>query len=580
MSKGGSFNVIINQQNPDDMINNNRRFKERLNEFNERAKHIKLDPNDPDYISIQNSVTPILNFLERTHHVFINGAFKPHVPIAYQYTKYSASNPRFGSKIEFDVPPYGDFWSDMVLHIKLSGLSVVDPRDRIRYISYPGSRIGELYQFKCQGIKLDEYDYNLYGIHRQFNVPTNKQAGWDKCMGQEVPIRGFITPDPYNDMYREYKIIGNGAQTLKQNQEDLDLWIPIMFWFRDVRFAFPQIIADGQTKLTINLSQIQNLVAIEDLGGGGKYYEPTISVCDLYINNIFMQEDVFQLFLKNFNFTLMRVNTYQLNTINSANITNIKLYGIKFLIENLFVGFRPQSNLTLSQYWNKFCSLTYGEIPTPVLMKNPNIVWTGSTISSSSNQIKINGSDLSTVVNYYINYYFVLTGGTGYNSDNIVQNTYIVSGWDPINQIITINTNWLNGTPDTTTTWELYTLQPGKGFIQYYQESDVVDSLELRSFDISVRGPWPSNFYTRYLPYHLGPRLNSENLFGWYIIPFGLYPLSSNPSGYIDFTQSRENYLYWTSSVINQNNPVDLVVYGQSMNFLIFVNNTASLRYS
>jgi hypothetical protein len=427
---------------------------------------------------------------------------------------------------------------------------------------------------------MDEYDYNLYNIHRQFSVLSEKQASWDRCMGQEVPIKGFLTPDPYTDMYREYRTIGNGAQTLKQNHGELDLWIPILLWFKDIRYAFPQIIADGQSQLNIDLAQIQDLVGVEDLGGGGKYYIPDILVCDLYVNNIFMQDDIFQLFLKNFNFTLIRVNRYQLNTINSSTVTNVKLYNIKFPVEDLFIGFRPQSNLSLSQYWNKYCSLKLGQIPAPVLIKNPNIVWSGTTIAAASDTIQINGADLSSTIDYYVNYYFILTGGRGYNADDITKNTYIVSAWNPGNNQLTLTTNWDKLTPDTTTTWELYTLQPGKGYIQYYEESEVISELELRAFNIPIRGPWPSEFYSKYLPYQYGSKLNSIDGPGWYIVPFNLYPLSLNPSGYIDFTQTRENYLYWESNVISETNPVDLIIYSRSINFLILVDGTASFRYT
>ena len=580
MSKGGSFNVIINEQNPDDMINNNKRLLQRLSEFNKRASQIKLDPNDPNYISIQNSVSPILNFIERTHHVFVNGSFKPHIAIGNQYTKVSASNPSFGTQLSFDIKPFGDFWSDMVLHIQLKGLGASDNRDRVRYITYPGHRIGNLYQFQFQGIKVDEYDYNLYNIHQQFSVLPEKRAGWDRCMGQEIPMRGFLTPDPNIDMYREYRKIGNGAQTLKQNHDVLDLWIPILFWFKDIRYAFPQIIADGQTKILINVAPIHDLVAVENLGGGGNYRVPTINACDLYVNNLFMQPDIFQLFLKNFNFTLIRVNTYQLNTIKSSSVTNVKLYNIKYPVEDLFIGFRPQSNLSLSQYWNKYCKLTYGEIPTPILVKNPNIVWSGTTISATANQIQIIGSDLSTIDNYYNNYYFVITGGAGFESSDITKNIYTVSAWYASSQTLGIYKDWSSIIPDSTTTWELYTLQPGKGYIQYYEESEVVDTIELRSFDISIRGPWASEFYSKYIPYQYGPKLNSIDGPGWYLLPFNLYPLSQNPSGYIDFTQSRQNYLYWSSSQISEEKPVDLIVYSRSINFLILVGATASLKYT
>jgi hypothetical protein len=582
MSKGGSFNVIINKQNPDDLINNNRRMLGRLAEFYKRSAKIVLDPENPNYISMQNSVSPIINYLEQTHHVFVNGSFKPHIPIAYQYTKYAPNTrPEFGGRLEFDIKPFGDFWADMVLHVQLTGLRAKDNRDRVRYIAYPGHRFGSLYQFYFQSIKMDEYDYNLYNIHRQFHILPEKIAGWDRCVGQEVPINGFMTPDPTADMYREYRRIGNGAQTLKQRHDILDLWIPILFWFRDIRYAFPQIIPDEQTRLAVDISPIKDLVGVEDLGGGGNYIAPTISVCNLYVNNLFMQEDVFQLFLKNFNFSLIRVNTYQRNTITSSVPKHIKLYNIKYPVENLFVGFRPQSNLSLSQYWHKYCKLVPGQVSTPVLVKNPALVKTGTTISADTNKIIISGSGLSAVNDFYAYYVFKITNGAGYFIDDIQKNIYMVVGWAASSQTITVDREWSDGLrPDTSTTWEMYMLQPANGHIQYYEEKEIIDSLELRIFDISVRGAWSSDFYSKYIPYHYGTRMASMTNPGIYIIPFNIYPLSINPSGYIDFTQSRENYLYWTSQNITSDDPVDLIIYSRSINFLIIYGNTASLRYT
>lgn len=580
MSKGGSFNVIINEQNPDDLINNNGRLTERLNEFNKRSSGIVLNPNDPKYISVQNSVSPIINFLEKTHHIFVNGSFKPHVPISFQYTKVTAANPSFGSRVEFDIKPYGDFWCDMVLNIQLTGLSAVDYRDRVRYATMVGHKIGTLYQFQSQGVKIDEYDSNLYNIHYNYNVPPEKKIGWMRSMGQEIPIVGHLTPDPINDMYREYRTIGNGYQTLKQNQDTLDLWIPLLFWFRDFKYAFPQIIADGQTKIIVQLANIQDLVGVENLGGGGKYTVPAISTCELYVNNLFMQDDVFQLFLKNFSFSLIRVNTYQLNTISNANITNVKLYNIRYPVECLFIGFRPRTNTELSQYWNKYCKLTKGQIPTAVMVKNPSMVWTGTTISASVSGITIAGTDLSTKDNFYANYYFIITGGAGYNSNDITKNKYMVLGWNALTSTLEIDSNWNGEIPNTSTTWELYTLQPGRQYIEYYQESPAIDQLELRAFNITLRGPFSEQFFNRYLPLQYGNRLSVPEDPGWYMINFNLYPSNSNPSGYIDFTQTRENYLYWTSKYISEENPVDLVIYSKSLNFLILKNSQALLRYS
>lgn len=578
MSKGGTINVIINQQNPDDLINNTKRLNERLAEFNKRAEGIVLKPDDPDYISMKNSVSPIINFLERTHHVFVNSSFKPNIPIAFEYTKTSAQNPSFGSKLEFDIKPYGDFWCDMVLNIKLTGLSAVDSRDRVRYATMVGHRIGILYQVQIQGVKIDEYDYNYYDIYYNTEVSDNNKTNWKRNMGQEIPVTGYMTPDPTNDMYREYRTIGTGFQTLKQNQDDLDLWIPILFWFRDFKYALPQVIPNGQFKIIIQLANIKDLVAVEDFGGGGFYNPPKIEKCDLYVNNLFMADDIFQIYLKNFTFSLIRVHTYQLNTIKSSNINNVKLYGIRYPVEDLLIGFRPQSNLGLSQYWNKYCTLAKKTIPTAVLIKNPLSTLSGTTAAATSTTITITNALLSQQVDYYVNYYFALTGGTGYSSLDVSLNQYLVTGWDPTTSTVTVS-GWIT-IPDATTTWELYTLQPGRQYIEYYQETPVVDSIELRAFDIPIKGAYPGAFYNQYIPFQYGGKLATPTDIGIYILNFNLTPMNLNPSGHIDFTQTRENYLYWTGSTISEANPVDLVIYSRSLNFLILRNNQAILRYS
>ncbi len=583
MSKGGTINVIINQQNPDDLINNAKRLNARLVEFNKKAEGIVLKPDDPDYISIKNSVSPIINFLERTHNLYVNSSFKPNVPVAFEYTKVSAANPSFGSRLEFLIKPYGDFWCDMVLNIKLTGLSAVDSRDRVRYATMVGHRIGLLYQVEIQNVKIDEYDHNYYDIYYNTEVPNDKKKAWMRNMGQEIPITGYLTPDPANDMYREYRTIGTGYQTLKQNQDDLELWIPILFWFKDFKHALPQVVPTGQFKIIVQLADIKDLVAVQDFGGGGYYNTPKISVCDLYVNNLFMDDSIFQLYLKNFTFSLIRVHTYQLNTIKSNTVSNVKLYGIHYPVENLFVGFRPQSNLELSQYWNKYCMLTKKTIPTAVLIKNPSATWTGTTTLATATTISITASSTSAALSqqpdYYVNYYLLLTGGTGYSSIDVASNQYLVTGWNPTTSTLTIN-NWNTTTPDTTTTWELYTLQPGRQYIEYYQESPVVNWIELRAYDITIKGAYPCTFYNQYIPYQYGTRLIAPSDIGIYVLNFNLTPMNLNPSGHIDFTQTRENYLYWNSTNISEANPVDLIIYSKSLNFLILRNNQVILRYS
>jgi hypothetical protein len=500
--------------------------------------------------------------------------------VGFQYTRTKTRNPTFGTTQEIMIQPYGDFWADPVIHIRLTGLSVVDNRDRIRYISFVGHKIIKNVQIYFKGIKIDEYDNEKYNIFYDTEVMPEKKEGWHRNLGQEKIYTGFLTPDPQFDMYREYRQIGNGAQTWKQNHDVLDLWIPILFWFKDIRFAVPQIIPTEQTKLLIQLADISEIVAVQNYGGGGYFTTPTIEVCDLYVNNLFMENTIYSLYLQNFNFSLIRVHNYQYLTLTDNNLNNLKLFKHKFPIEQLIVGFRPTENTHLSQYWNKNLSLTQVEVPVPVLIKNPANVISGSTVSATTNSIKISASNLSVQTNYYANYLFVITGGTGYVYNDITKNRYRVQLWDAVNQILTLTTNWSDVNPATDTTWELYTLQLGEQSIVYYEEEHVVETLELRMYDNSLTGDLPYNFYTDYIPYKFGKSLKvPEN--GWAIINFNLYPLNHNPSGFINFSQTDSKFLFWTlKRNITENNTVQLLVYSYALNFLVIRDAKIGLRYT
>jgi hypothetical protein len=153
----------------------------------------------------------------------------------------------------------------------------------------------------------------------------------------------------------------NGPQTAKEIQPTLDLWTPLIFWFnRDSRLAIPSIsIPYGQRFIDITVAD-QNEIVYQAPGNTFKrvVYEqwtatatfaagississtglqnyrrtvhteavlPTgatlnaqvINKMDLYINNIFVNPEIHDIYIKRIGFSLIRVHRFQTETVSA-----------------------------------------------------------------------------------------------------------------------------------------------------------------------------------------------------------------------------------------------------------------------
>jgi hypothetical protein len=128
----------------------------------------------------------------------------------------------------------------------------------VRYCEYPGQRLFKKVKFEVNGNPLDEYSAEAYLYHQKFKVAPNKQTGWKRLVGQEVPVHGYtdlmsvagsssysgqvtglvdvngaaVQAAPVNANVTARKLVEvvNGPQTPKATQPALDLWIPLLFW--------------------------------------------------------------------------------------------------------------------------------------------------------------------------------------------------------------------------------------------------------------------------------------------------------------------------------------------------------------
>lgn len=590
MSTGGIFKLITNTGAQDKLLLAtdylNYRIKLIANRNRTNLSNNVYGDTTPK-LDLEASWIPDINSISKSHMIFINGAFKPFVASGFEYNKITAKGTlKFGSKVTFTIPVFGDFVNDCVVHIKLSKLAAVSVLDRVRYISLLGHRILKKIDFKINASVLDTITSDNYNAYYQFHVSPEKRVGWLRNMGQEIPEVSTLTADPKFDMFKEYRYFGDGNQTFKQSHDSVELWIPLLFWFKDIKNALPNmVIPYGQTDINIDLAPVTDLVGWANYGGGGKYIEPTINIMELYMNNIFLQPEIVNIFMCKFGFSLIRVHGLHKKQLSESE-GNIVLDQLKWPTETLYVAFRPVSNLLLSQYWHKSAQLTLNNVKVPVVAKIDGLITTVTGSSSTTptttsvSFVYVSGLALSVIDDIYNGYDLVITGGTGYNAIDITKNRYTIIDYIGATATAVISGGWSAATPNASTTFQLFTPQLAINVAQYYKETPTIDSIEVKAYDITIFQRTDESFYNSYLPYRFGTHMNTPQDRGWYMINFNYLPGEHQPSGHINLSRAREFYINYVSKTISKDNRAELIVLSDAINFLLVRNGTAVLRYS
>ncbi len=357
MSTGGSFTLVSNDGRMDSMLLGNAVLREKI--ANIRAQRKAAGEADTN---------PTLTDLERSHVLFVNAHFKPYVAFGLEYFKLSANNVTLGSEVQMSIPQYGDFFSDMVLNVVIkapttsfTGTSGGTANDVVLYkhCDFPGERLLAETRFEVNSNPIDSYTNEVYVLHRQFRVSEDKRVAWDRCMGQEtaykatgaVPDSAGVTTAPVTHR-AEFNVL-DGYQTYKPVHKDLNLWIPLLFWFNtDPRLAFPSVsVPYGQRFITFRLTEAANIYraiinpqASTDLDNPS-LSNPQVSTFDLYINNLFLLPEVHDIFIDRVAFTLIRVHRRQMQNLNKSSDT-IHLVQLKWPLEVMWMGFQPKTNIT------------------------------------------------------------------------------------------------------------------------------------------------------------------------------------------------------------------------------------------
>lgn len=313
---------------------------------------------------------PSFNDLRQTHRLLVCKSYRPFVSISSQYSKIGSSGtPTFGGSATFNLPLSGaDFLSDCVVRVTISEFQAINVLDKVRYAEFVGHKLFQNVSFEHNKQIIDQYTTERYNLHWQMDVEPGKEEAYLRNIGQEVPTTAYFVPEPSIDEYREYIRIGYGPQTYKFKQQQLDLWIPLLFWFNKTEDALANyLLAPSSTQIIIQLSKFSDLMSFAPYSRtNAGHTTPTITNCELYMNGLYVSEIFMRIYRSRFQLKLIRINKTSRIAVSQSS-HQIPLPAINMPVEAIFAGFKPDNTQYPSQDWHKNCYLVEHQINRPIV---------------------------------------------------------------------------------------------------------------------------------------------------------------------------------------------------------------------
>jgi hypothetical protein len=645
MSNAAVFVLINNEGKQDKILLATDILSARLREI------VRIRSNDPTI----SDPSPTILDIEKSHILFTHAHFKPYAAIGFEYSKTSAQsgNVSLGSEITFSIPQFGDFFHDMIAYVKLRNPTMTieasndSDKPLMRWCPFPGERIFKTVEFEVNGNPLDKYNDFEVNKYRQFCIPVNKRLGWARCMGQEEPETGFfdqpnwansgVAPTAIN--HRVAFTSHSGDQTPTGQKSVVvykELLVPLLFWFnKDVRLSIPSIsIPFGQRFIKVNLASGDELVNLVPRGastyaspGGSLNYDNMLKSVELYINNIFVNPDIHDIFIARIGFTLIRVHKQQNIPIDQPT-SELLLQQLKWPIESLYVGAKlrdyTSTDATLRRQhldkWDVFNQVVdtsrtvQGFRSAKLKLKNSAYAIVASTLNNngtSTHNVTLVTTAAASGTEGTVAYPGISSGDvlvfsltpTNTVTNLVTQNVTLTlevsqvlpelsdGTTDVKSQIIfkqlVSEISGLTGMPagavslTTSATPVVYRADSAELSATVPVQNKLFDNITIKAHGIALYNNLMHDFYNAYLPYHYGgANLSTPEDRGLIFIPFNLYPLSYQPSGHINISRAREFYIEYVSSTISTSTPATLYVMGDAINFLLISSGSAVLRYT
>jgi hypothetical protein len=349
----GVFQIVANDGRQDHMLMATELLNQRIERIKQVRRQAGFDESD---------VYPSILDIERTHIIFVTAHFKPFAAIAFEYHRVDPEGQlKLNSNTKYSIPQYGDFFADMAHYVKFNQLTytsgAADPnQDVFRYADFPGERLHKEVKFTVNGNKLDSYKNDAYIMHRQFSVHPNKEAGYWRLVGQERPHEAFLSQETsVQPQTRVALDVYDGYQTPRSSHPALEVTVPLLFWFcKDFRLSVPSVaIPYGQRWITITTPDSTELVELVAPSGSNNSDTTALGPLEfddaaLYVNNLFVNSEIHDIFIRRIGFTLIRVHLYHDEQLTSSS-GKVKLDSLQWPIEAMFFGFRPIVNYDISQ---------------------------------------------------------------------------------------------------------------------------------------------------------------------------------------------------------------------------------------
>jgi hypothetical protein len=496
-NSGAIFQFFANNGKQDQILRRTDAFNNLMS-----SVHTQLDTAAASKSQSFASYEPALSYVAKKFFVPIYRVYKPFMQVYNQYlTNHQKSGkPNFGARTTFTLAQVGHFISDCYLQLTMSSFEADNRlQDKVRWVTFPGARIMKETRFLVNGNELDKYYAEDYIRYYNFNVGADKKDSWKRCMGEQIPYTATLVPDPRVDQFVELRRFAEGPQTFKQTQDLLRLTIPLLFWFRKTSCAFPNgSVNHGQVNIECNLEEVENMIALGNISGTGSINTPPkILDATLIVNHLYVDMSIISLYVGRYATTMARIHLHTTKVLNTGS-DRIWLNDLKFPVEVMYFGFRPQANAQSSQTWNQFSELTLREVDQAVISNFP---------LPTSNNLVINVA-------------------------------------------------------------------------QYNVPRPVVDRIGFRSNDLVLLDEVNIDVLSHASHFRDGNmNLVSPEDPGWYVYGFN-QSTADNPSGHINLSKQREFYLDYHSETITPTNPATLLMFATAIAFVLYSDNSASLRYS
>lgn len=307
----------------------------------------------------------------QTHNLWIHRRFHPYVAMAHTFivTQIFAGslNLRSGGAMQFDLEYAGEFYNKACLHFKITESSIgLDGPDKQYFAMAPrfAHKLVKDVEWRVNTNELDKYDNHFMNSNYEFEIPEDKRAGYNRCIGQQNPevarvnqFESVITATGGSlgsAGYDEEVSVTNGFQTRKTAHSEMEIFLPLQFWWnQESEESFSVLtVPNGQRIIKVNIEKLENLIQMYDKNGAPIAYdvnkfttEPTFETAELYVQNIYINPEINDIYIDRIGFNLVSLHRYQDFSISSSRF-NERLSLFKWPVEELRYAALPRENST------------------------------------------------------------------------------------------------------------------------------------------------------------------------------------------------------------------------------------------